>query len=422
MVMMATGPVLYARFWNRYYPLVAVTLGAIVVTYYVAVLGDSHHPIQTAFEFISFITVIIALYVVSGCITIAIRYEATPQLNVLFLLIAAVLSNFIGTEGASMLLIRPFINMNRYRLRPYLIVFFIFIVSNVAGGLTPMGDPPIFMGFLKGVPFFWSLQQLWLPSLIATGLLLTVFYFLDVRNKHVDPLHVVFHHKREVIVRGTTSFLWFFLIIGAVFLDPNIVDGLPTLNIEDMHFSFVREIIMIAIALLALAFANKKHLVENELYFEPVREVGFLFMGIFAALMPALHLMSEFALSESGKALNEHSLYWATGAFSSILDNTPSYLNMLAAAAAREGLSIEVHSEIARFAALSPELLRSISLGAVFFGAMTYVGNAPNLMVKVIATQNGIAMPSFAGYTVRYSIPYLLPVLLLTWLIAFVIL
>lgn len=422
LVMMATGPLLYHRFWSRFYPLVAVVLGAIVVLYYILVLDDHHRPIHTAFEFISFFTVIAALYVVSGCITIAIRYEATPGLNVLFLFIAAVMSNFIGTAGAAMLLIRPFINMNRYRLRPYLIVFFIFIVCNVSGGLTPLGDPPLFMGFIKGVPFFWPAIHVWLPTLLTTSLLLAVFYVLDRRNTNFDPLHVVLAHKQDIIVRGEGSFLWFILIIGAVFLDPNVIDGIPTVEIDGEHFSFLREIILMSIAVLALATANKKHLLENELHFEPVREVGFLFLGIFATMIPALQLMSQFAMSETGKELvNEHSLYWSTGLFSSVLDNTPTYLNMLSAAVAKAGLDVTSDQDVSQFATLFPRFLRAISMGAVFFGAMTYIGNAPNFMVKSIAEKNGIPMPSFMGFVTRYSIPYLLPALIITWLVFFVI-
>jgi Na+/H+ antiporter NhaD/arsenite permease-like protein len=235
-------------------------------------------------------------------------------------------------------------------------------------------------------------------------------------------MHVVVHHKREVLIKGERSFLWFILIIGAVFLDPSIVPGIPTVTIDGKEFSFVRESIMVLIAALALALADKKHLVENELHFEPIREVGFLFVGIFATMMPALHLMSEFAMTQSSQALNPHTFYWATGAFSSVLDNTPSYLNMLAAAVAHKGLSIENQNEVAHFANAFPVHVMAISIGAVFFGAMTYIGNAPNFMVKSIAIQRGIRMPSFMRYLIIYSIPYLLPVLLVTWLLFFVVL
>lgn len=431
LVMIATGPLFYRHFWEKNYAAVSAILASIVVCYYIFGLKDSHPPVHSMFEFISFIALIAALFVASGSISIYLHYEATPAINTSFLIIGALLANFIGTTGASILLIKPFMRMNRNRLQPYLIVFFIFIISNGGGSLTPIGDPPLFLGFLKGVPFFWTLQHLWLPWIVGVGSISLIFFFRDRRNKTVDYTpdidqwgHATVdksHSKKEtqaILFKGKSGFFWFALIIGAVFIDPNVMDGIPTLKIDGMEFSFIRESIMIIIAITAYSLANKKQLKENNFNFAPIKEVGFLFVGIFATMMPALQLVSEFANSDQGQGvLNTHFFYWATGTLTSVLDNAPTYLNFLAAAIAKEGLNIESTTDVAQFANTNALELSAISIAAVFFGAMTYIGNAPNFMVRTIAEQTGTKMPSFIGYVWKYAIPYLLPVLILLWLL-----
>ncbi len=416
LLMIATGPLFYARFWHKYYPMIAIALGGFTATYYLAFLHDYHHPVHSLAEYVSFISLLAALFVASGGILIEVDKKGTPLVNCAILVIGSVIANVIGTTGASMLLIRPFIRLNKDRIKAYHIVFFIFTVSNVGGCLTPIGDPPLFLGFLKGVPFFWTLQHIWIKWFFGVGLLVTVFYFWDRRNHEGENPQVGYSGK--ISVRGLKNTIWLAITIGAVFLDPNIVPWIPAINYHGDKISFVRETIMLVTAFLAYRTADKESLKSNEFNFEPIKEVAFLFIGIFASMMPALQLISGFA-QEHKAGVSEDTLYWATGILSSILDNAPTYLNFLAAGLGDAGLDIMKKADVRTFAT-SAETIRellAISVAAVFFGACTYIGNAPNFMVKSIAEQAGIEMPSFIGYVVRYTIPILLPVLILVWLV-----
>ena len=427
LLMIATGPLFYEHFWHKNYPKIAIALAVLVVVYYLFVLHNEHSPVHALFEYVQFISLLGALYVASGGIMINVDREVTPVANVSLLLIGAVLANLIGTTGASMLLIRPFIRMNRHRIKAYHVLFFIFIVSNVGGSLTPIGDPPLFLGFLKGVPFFWTLTHNVIPWAVACLILAGVFYVFDVRNKtEIEPLEEAEHsHTGKIKFLGTRNFFWLLIVILSVFLDPNVFDWVPAIIYEGQKFSFVREIIMLSVAYLSFRFANKEAVAGNEFSFEPIREVAFIFIGIFGTMMPALELVSSFAESDQGTALiSQNTLYWGTGILSGFLDNAPTYLNFLAAAMAAEGASISSMTDVANFAnggvyENSIMNLKAISVAAVFFGAMSYIGNGPNFMVTSIAEQVGIKMPSFFGYMIRFSIPILLPILILTWLLFF---
>lgn len=345
--------------------------------------------------------------------------------NVILLLVGAVISNLIGTTGASMLLVRPFIRLNKTRIRPYHIIFFIFIVSNVGGSLTPIGDPPLFLGFLKGVPFFWTLtNNLW-PWLFAILLLAAIFYFFDKRNKVGNGMDEDTEYSNKLSLIGARNFFWLALVIGSVFLDPNVIDWVPAINYDGQKFSFIREIIMFCVAFFSFKFAKKEAIQGNEFSFEPIREVAFIFIGIFGTMMPALELVGGFAASPEGSKLISHNtLYWGTGLLSGFLDNAPTYINFLTAALAAEGGSILKMADVIAFSEGGRFIgsvldLKAISIAAVFFGAFTYIGNGPNFMVKSIAEQIGIKMPSFFGYIIRFSIPFLLPLLLIVWLVFF---
>lgn len=423
--MIATGPLFYEHFWHKNYPLIAVSLATIVVLYYLFALHDTHAPVHALAEYVQFIALLSSLYIASGGIMINVDKKATPMANVGLLLIGAVISNLIGTTGASMLLIRPFIRLNKGRIRPYHIIFFIFMVSNIGGALTPIGDPPLFLGFLKGVPFMWTLVHNFLPWTLGLIILSVIFYFFDRRNVDMDlEPDVEFSNKTSIV--GSKNFIWLAIIIGSVFLDPNVIEGVPAIVYDGQKFSFIREIIMFSVGFLSFRFANKMAISGNEFNFEPIREVAFIFIGIFGTMMPALALVSEFAQSEAGVALiGPNSLYWGTGLLSGFLDNAPTYLNFLAAALASQGGDISTISDVQAYAAggTYPDSvinLTAIAVGAVFFGAMTYIGNGPNFMVKSIAEQTGIHMPSFFGYILRYSIPILLPIFLIVWLVFFV--
>ena len=424
LIMIATGPLFYEHFWHKNYPIIAVSLAAIVVLYYLFGVGDVNHPVHALAEYVQFIALLSSLYIASGGIMIEVDKKATPLTNVGLLLIGAVISNLIGTTGASMLLIRPFVRLNKGRIQPYHIIFFIFMVSNVGGALTPIGDPPLFLGFLKGVPFAWTLEHNFVPWLTGLGLLSVVFYIFDKRNTDED-LEEISSFTNKTTILGSRNFIWLAIIIASVFIDPNVIEGIPAIHYHGQKFSFIRELIMFSVGFLSYRFADKRAIKGNEFNFEPIREVAFIFIGIFGTMMPALALVSEFAQSETGTALITHNtLYWGTGILSGFLDNAPTYLNFLAAALASQGGDIAVISNVHDYAMGgvyddSVSKLIAISLGAVFFGAMTYIGNGPNFMVKSIAEQMGIHMPSFFGYILRYSIPILLPILFIIWLIFF---
>ncbi|WNJ20243.1 sodium:proton antiporter [Pontibacter sp. G13] len=422
LILIATGPVFFEHFWHKNYKFIAPLLGMITLIYYLVALPHAHEPVHALAEYISFIALLAPLYIASGGILIQIDREGKPWVNVLLLLIGAAISNIIGTTGASMLLIRPFIRLNRDRLKPYHIIFFIFMVSNVGGSLTPIGDPPLFLGFLKGVPFEWTLVNVLPEWGFALACLALIFFIVDSRNKSdLDQVETVYSNK--VVLRGTRNFFWLAIIVAAVFLDPNVFDWVPAIEYHGAKYSFLREIIQLSAGAASYFMADKSALRGNEFTFEPINEVVFLFLGIFFSMMPALQLIGEFAASDAGKEFfTVDSIYWITGSLSGFLDNAPTYLNFLSAALAKFDMSVSNIADVKAFAAgstdiVTKEYLRAISIAAVFFGAFTYIGNGPNFMVKSIAEERGVQMPSFFGYIIRYSLIVLAPILFLTWLI-----
>jgi Na+/H+ antiporter NhaD/arsenite permease-like protein len=426
LVMIATGPLFYRHFWHKNYPIIAVILATGVILYYLFVQKNTHGPVDALAEYVQFIALIASLYIASSGIMIKIDKKASPWANVLLLVIGAIISNLIGTTGASMLLIRPFMRLNKGRIKAYHIIFFIFMVSNIGGALTPIGDPPLFLGFLKGVPFTWTLTHNFLPWIVALSILAILFYWIDRKNVDED-LDEVPEYTGKTTILGSRNFIWLAIIIAAVFIDPHVIDGVPAIHYDGLEFSFIREIIMLTVAFLSYKFADKKAILGNEFNFEPIKEVAFIFIGIFGTMTPALELVSEFASSETGIAfIHPNTLYWGTGILSGFLDNAPTYLNFFAAALASKGGSINNIVDVQNFAAggmYSESIgdLLAISIGAVFFGAMTYIGNGPNFMIKSIAEQGGVKMPSFFGYILRYSIPILLPIFFIIWLIFFIL-
>ncbi len=424
LLLLIAGSPLYEHFWHHNYPKVAISLAIIVVAYYIFWLGNVHSPVHSAFEYFQFIALLTGLFVASGGIVIDVDKKATPGLNAAMLLIGAVVANIIGTTGASMLLIRPFIRVNKHRIKAYHIIFFIFIISNVGGSLTPIGDPPLFLGFLKGVPFFWTLVHNFFPWAFGVLMLVIVFYFVDKRNKTGLEGPVNENISDKATIKGTKSFIWLLIIILSVFLDPNVFDWVPAIHYDGARLSFLRELIMLTVAYLSYKTANKDNLKANEFNFEPIREVALIFIGIFGTMMPALELVGLFAQSDVGSTLvNHNTLYWGTGMLSGFLDNAPTYLNFLAAGMASVGADMGTVADVTKFAnggfPDSLIMLKAISIGAVFFGAFSYIGNGPNFMVKSIAEQVGIDMPSFFGYIIKYSLTILLPLYLLVWLIFF---
>jgi Na+/H+ antiporter NhaD/arsenite permease-like protein len=426
LLMIATGPLLYERFWHKNYPKIAIGLAALVVAYYIFQMHNLARLFEALMDYIQFIALISALYMAAGGILIKIRRHRYPAIiNIGILLTGAILSNLIGTTGASMLLIRPYIRFNSHRSKVFHIIFFILIVSNIGGVLTPIGDPPLFLGFLKGIPFFWTLQNNLAPWAMTLCFLVTAFYIFDANRPEDDHPRDIAPHQPFLSIQGKRNFFWLAAIILAVFIDPHLLQWVPSIQYHGHSFSFVRELILLIVAGLSYFFASKPALQENEFSIEPLREVLIIFMGIFGTMIPALSLISAYAQSPAvSKLITPNTLYWATGMFSSVLDNAPTYLNFLAASMASQGGDLLNPVEVQAYAtgtdfAYSMLRLKAISIASVFFGALTYIGNGPNFMVKAIAEHAGIRMPSFLGYTMRFALPLLLPLLVLVWLIHF---
>jgi len=411
LAMIATGPLFYHHFWEKNYPIIAVLLGLVTVFYYLFFLNDTHSLLHTAAEYLSFIALLSSLFVASGGILIQVDRKSTPWLNAAILLFGAVIANVIGTTGASMLLIRPFIKINRDRIKPYHIIFFIFLVSNIGGALTPIGDPPLFLGFLRGVEFFWVIQHVWYIWLPAILLVTLIFIVVDSRNVSTAETSEKFSGKIEF--KGIKNVFYLLVIVISVFIDPAVMSWVPSLS--PLPFG-IREIIMFAMVVIAYRTADEKILKANEFDFEPIKEVAYLFVGIFATMIPALQLISHES-NVLGEKLTPGIFYWATGILSSFLDNAPTYLNFLSASLGKYGMNVNLPSEVSGFAQLHPIYLSAISVAAVFFGAMTYIGNGPNFMVKSISERSGIKMPSFFGYLIKYSFPILIPIFIIVWLV-----
>jgi len=411
LLMIATGPLFYRHFWEKHYSNIAMILGLITVGYYLFVIHNTQTVLHTLDEYISFIALLGSLFVASGGILIKIDRKSTPMLNSLLFLFGAVIANIIGTTGASMLLIRPFLKINKDRIKPYHIIFFIFIVSNIGGALTPIGDPPLFLGFLKGVGFFWVIEHvwyIWLPTVLA---IILIFYFVDARNMPESKSNISYSNKIEF--KGFKSVIFLGLIILSVFIDPAVVDWVPSFDPLPIG---IREIIMLSIIFIAYKSAPPEILAANEFDFEPIKEVAYLFVGIFATMMPALQLIA-YESNVYGQSLTPGIFYWATGSLSAFLDNAPTYLNFLSAAMGKFNLDVNIPDQVLQFELAHPIYLSAVSVAAVFFGAMTYIGNGPNFMVKSISERAGIRMPSFFGFLFKYAVPILLPIFILVWLV-----
>ena len=422
LILIAIGPIFLEKFWHHHYSKVSVGLGSIVFLYYGFAMDNFTHPLETIGEYISFISLLTILFVASGGIYVFVDIESKPINNILFLLLAALLTNFLGTTGASVLLIKPFMRMNRYRLKPYHVVFFIFIVSNLGGLLTPVGDPPLFMGYLKGVPFQWTMIHLLPKWIVGIAGILFVFFLVDRKNTQLDDVDVSAHYTNKIIINGKKNFIWLGIGIISIFIDPNLIDGLPHIAIDGKKISFIREIIQLTAAFFCFKLSNKKTLESNDFSFDPIKEVAWLFIGIFLTMIPALQWLEHMAQNpEISSKISVGVAYWFSGAFSSVLDNAPTYLNVFAVVLAKFGFSIDNMNNVKEFLKTDHiNFLSALSTGAVFFGAMTYIGNGPNFMVKSIADKAGVKMPSFGDYIFKYSIPYLLPVLVVVWLVFYI--
>jgi Na+/H+ antiporter NhaD/arsenite permease-like protein len=389
----AVCPLWVPHWWdaNRNKLVVACALGLPVVGAYA--LRHPHALLETAEEYVAFMLLLTALYVIAGGIRLSGDLEATPLVNTTFLAIGSLLASFLGTTGASMLLIRPVLQTNRQRTRiTHTVVFFIFLVSNIGGLLTPLGDPPLFLGYLEGVPFAWTFR-LWPHWLFAVAVLLLAYFVWDSLAYGWEPARALVRDEaelRRLRLEGTLNFVWLAgVLLGVAFLRA------PW-----------REALILGLTGLSLWQTPRAVRRANGFTPHPMIEVAVLFLGIFFTMIPALELLrtrgGELGVREPWQ------FFWAAGMLSSFLDNAPTYMTFLAL-----GQGLHLADQVV---GVPHAVLAAISVGAVFMGANTYIGNAPNFMVKAIAEEGGVRMPSFFGYML-YSGGILLPVFAaVTWL------
>ena len=426
-------PLVKAEWWEAHQPHAVVFWSLLFVLPFAFVYGPGQ-----AFEkvlecivddYLTFIILLFGLFCVSGNITLEGDLAGSPRINVGLLLIGTMLSSWIGTTGASMLMVRPIIKMNAWRKRrSHIMVFFIFLISNIGGCLTPIGDPPLLMGFMRGVPFFWSLH-LFPVLLFNVVILLTIFYFLDRRAYRKDIAEGlkpdISKPGTEVHILGLHNLIFLAMIVAAVILSGTLpgmaafqdaegaVRGIHLFGEVTLTYPALIEVVIILVAaFLSFKTTSVEIRRKNHFTWGAIQEVAVLFVGIFITMQPALMILKA---NGASLGLNKpFEMFWATGCLSSFLDNTPTYLVFLTTAGAlgfTEGMPTILGT-------VPIAMLEAISCGAVFMGANTYIGNAPNFMVKSISDENGIRMPSFFGYLL-WSITFLIPVFLLDMLVFF---
>ncbi len=428
----ALFPLLAPHFWHHHFPKISAFWALVfAIPFLIAHKGDAFYEILHIYliDYIPFIILLAALFTASGGILLRGTPVGSPKVNVAILFIGTLLASMIGTTGASMLLIRPLLRANAgRRTRVHIVVFFIFLVSNIGGSLTPLGDPPLFLGFLHGVPFFWTLKLF--PEMAFTaGILLAVFFIWDTllyrRERSAgapDAPAAAAGASEPLRVEGAHNFLYLAGVLGGVILSG--VWRAGAVNVFGVHLeiqNIVRDLILISMALLAYFTTKAQTRKDNEFTWFPIKEVAFLFAGIFMTIIPALAILKageHGALAGLIRGVREPWHYfWVTGGLSSFLDNAPTYLTFF-------------NSELGRFCAGMPEragvaqlitqyeiYLKAVALGAVYMGANTYIGNAPNFMVRSISEEVGVRMPSFFGYMIKYSIPILIPIFVLVTLV-----
>ena len=419
LLVIALAPLAAPAWWhqNRNKALVVVLVSAPILVYLGIHAPELVH--EKFHEYIGFIVVIGALFVVTGGIHIQGSLAGTPLVNTGMLGLGAVLANLLGTTGASVLLIRPLLRANKRRKRvAHIVIFFIFIVANCGGLLTPVGDPPLLLGFLKGVPFDWTLR-LWPQWLLINGSLLVIFHRWDQWGLNRDKKEPPGSQHEEVLIHEPlriTGAVEILVLLGVIV---TIVAAGQAAAVGQPWGQNIREVLIVLLALFGYFAGSQDRRAKNVFSFGPIIEVGVLFAGIFATMAPVLEMLNAWAQRPDFELTRPAHFFWASGALSSVLDNAPTYLAFAASAAGLQGVA--PHGAYIGTLALNPEaakLLAAISTGSVFMGANTYIGNAPNFMVKAIAEENGVKMPSFFGY-MAYSVAILLPLFVLVSLAFF---
>ena len=419
LLMIAVGPQLIPTLWHAHYGKIAfiwsaLTLAPIVLFHGLVSAAEALTHVMS--EFLSFIILLFALYTVAGGIVIAGHIRATPATNTIVLAIGTFLASVIGTTGASMILIRPLLRANEARPhRIHVVIFFIILVANIGGALTPLGDPPLLVGFLHGVDFFWPLRHLWLQTTVVAGLGILLFFAIDLwvsRREQPPPNHA--QGPGNIGIRGGFNIALLGVIIAAVLLSAIWVpgSGFSVLGTRFELQNIVRDIVLVVVALLSVWASPAQHRLANGFTWEPIAEVGKLFAAIFVAIIPVIAMLKAGrngvfaplldAVTGRDGLPHEAAYFWLTGSLSAFLDNAPTYLVFFELAG---GDASVLMGPLAG-------TLTAISMGAVYMGALTYIGNAPNLMVYAIAEERGIKMPSFFAY-LFYASLVLLPMFVL---------
>jgi Na+/H+ antiporter NhaD/arsenite permease-like protein len=423
----ALFPLLAPRFWHHHYPAVAAAWALLLGVPLVAAYGSvaAHEILHMALvDYAPFVILLGTLFTISGGIHLRGSLRGSPVVNAAILAIGTFLASWIGTTGAAILLIRPLLRANRERRRKvHTVVFFIFLVANIGGALTPLGDPPLFLGFLHGVPFFWTVS-LWKEMLLVTALTLGVYVALDTYHwRREDP-----SVRAERAAPGEPFRVegWHNLLLLAGALAAVIASGVfhlgpvSLLGVKQELVSLLRDAVLLLMATVSWLTTARGIRKRNEFGWGPIREVAILFAGIFTTIIPPLLMLragEHGALGFLVRSVDSPAeFFWATGMLSSLLDNAPTYLSFLSLGLGRLFPGVPEREAILRLIADHNSVLQAIAVGAVFMGANTYIGNAPNFMVKSIAEEAGVEMPSFFGYIVRYALTCLGPIfLIVTW-------
>ena len=424
-------PLLAPEFWHHHFPKVSAFWAIIfAVPFLFAYGGEAWYEILHIYlvDYIPFIILLWGLFTVSGGLLVRGKLTGTPIVNTVFLLIGTIIASWVGTTGAAMILIRPVIRSNKERKsKVHIIVFFIFLVANIGGSLTPLGDPPLFLGFLHGVSFFWTLKLLPMMSFVSV-ILLVLFFLIDAvlynrERKIPGEMAAAGREKKPIKVLGLYNLIFLMGIMGSVLMSGMVKLG--EVNVGGVHMgiqNFLRDILIIIMGLLSLYFTPKAIREENEFTWFPIQEVAYLFAGIFMTIVPALAILragEHGALAFLIETVRQPIHYfWITGSLSSFLDNAPTYLTFFNSALGQLLPGIPEAQAVPELMTTHEIYLKAISCGAVFMGAMTYIGNAPNFMVRSIAEESGIKMPSFFGFMV-YSICILIPLFFLVTMIFF---
>ena len=424
----ALFPLLAPHFWHHHYPKVSAIWALALAVPFTASYGrEALHAIahMAIVDYVPFIILIGTLFTIGGGILVRGTLRGSPATNATLMLIGTVLASWVGTTGAAMLLIRPLLRANHDRRhRSHTVVFFIFLVANIGGSLTPLGDPPLFLGFLHGVPFFWTFGM-WRETIVVAGLVLALYVAVDLlywrREDAMVRLRSEGPHE-PLRIEGWHNFFFLAGVLAAVVFSGLVRLGeVEILGVRQQVENLARDAVLLAMLAGSWLSTPAKVRDDNSFTWGPIREVAILFAGIFATIIPVLTMLragEHGALAMVIRSVRQPAhFFWAAGGLSSFLDNAPTYLTFLSTALGRLHPGIPERDAIAQLIASNPLFLQAISTGAVFMGANTYIGNAPNFMVKSIAEEAGVKMPSFFGYIFRFTLPFLIPVFLAaTWI------